>query len=198
MRILTVIAVAAGLAACGEGPDAPTVKAPGAATQGSSSLAVKPDAPVPTVPLVEPITAYGRDPIRIGMAQREALAALGLSVPPAGATERETCRIVSPQPNTDRVFVMLEEGRVTRISVSGASPIRTREGLGFGSTAAQVRMIYGAELREAPHPYVGGGLSLTWWASEGTAGLRFETDADGRVTAVHGGGPAIAYVEGCA
>lgn len=201
MRSVPSAALLLLLAACGDGGDLPTVRAPGSSEPAVPSAPPpghRPNAPVPPSPLTEPLTAYGRDPVRVGMDEREALAALGLTVPPATATERENCRVVSPEPNPQRLYVMLEDGRVARVSVYGDSAIRTREGLGVGSTAAQVRAIYGEDLQEAPHEYVAGGRDLTWWASQGSAGLRFETDASGRVTSMHGGGPAIAYSEGCA
>jgi hypothetical protein len=195
MRFALFVAFALGLAGCGEGPDRPSRSGAVASGDGSAPGA-RPNAPTPRLPATEPLTAYGRAPVRVGMDEREALASLGLT-PPSEDAETADCRIVRPD-GPAGLYVMLEHGRVVRVSVEGESAVRTREGLGIGSTEGQVRAIYADQLVVAPHEYVIGGKYLTWWADEGVAGLRFETDAQGRVTAMHGGGPAVAYSEGCA
>lgn len=196
----TTLLAAALVVGCGDPREGDRAVLPlpdvGGGEQSAPFGGARPNAPVPAVPAVEPLTAYGREPVRVGMDEREALAALGLEPPPAGGV-RERCRVVRPARGPAGLYVMIEDGRVARVSVEGEGPVKTREGLRVGSTAAQVRAIYGDQLTAAPHDYVRGGESLTWWADQGAAGLRFETDAQGRVTALHGGGPAIAYSEGC-
>ena len=97
-----------------------------------------------------------------------------------------------------------EEGRIARATIEDATttdPTTTDRGIGLGDTADDVRAAYDdIEIAESPHHYVEGGryLDLVDPADDGRM-LRFETDAEGAVTAVHGGSAdAVPLVEGCA
>jgi hypothetical protein len=106
---------------------------------------------------------------------------------------------------------MVENGRLTRISLIRDSAVKTDRGLGLGIPASAVRAAYGAALTAGPHKYVEAPAEyLTIWrGSKSTAkpdsyeddpnarGLLYETDATVKVTAIRAGGPSIQYVEGC-
>ena len=86
-----------------------------------------------------------------------------------------------------------------RITVSAKSDVRTAEGIGSGSSRAQVDGAFPG-FRESSHKYVEGGKYLTApGAEKGDVAVRFELDAAGKVTAMHiGTMPVLGYVEGCA
>lgn len=115
-----------------------------------------------------------------------------------GAQTSETCRLLS-SPKYPGVYAIAEGGKVRRITVSEKSDVRTAEGIGSGSTRAQVDGAFPG-LRETPHHYVEGGKYLTApGAEKGDVAVRFELDAAGKVTAMHTGTmPVLGYVEGCA
>jgi hypothetical protein len=114
-----------------------------------------------------------------------------------GAQTSDSCRLVS-SPKYAGVYAITEGGKVRRISVGERSNVRTIEGIGFGSTRAQVDNAFPG-FREEPHKYVEGGKYLTApGATKDNAGVRFELDAAGKVTAMHVGTmPVLGYIEGC-
>ena len=87
---------------------------------------------------------------------------------------------------------------MARVSAAEHSRLGTAEGVRVGQTEAQVRAAYGRRVVSEPHHYVEAPARyLTVWTVRDRRGLVFETDASRRVTAIHGGGPAIRYIEGC-
>ncbi|MGB7654789.1 MAG: hypothetical protein WBL74_04840 [Novosphingobium sp.] len=115
-----------------------------------------------------------------------------------GAQTSDTCRLVS-SPKYPGVYAIAEGGKVRRITVSEKSDVRTVEGIGFGSSRAQVDGAFPG-FRESQHKYVEGGKYLTApGAEKGNVAVRFELDASGKVTTMHVGTmPVLGYVEGCA
>ena len=92
---------------------------------------------------------------------------------------------------------MVVDGRVARIDVHTRS-IATLRGARVGDTIEVVERLYGDELEEQPHFYLGlPDLYLTVFSADRRTALRFETK-DGVVTSYYFGdaGPAQ-YVEGC-
>lgn len=182
----------------------------------TSSVAAQPSAdpppaaPVQSVPApadTAVLTAEGWDPLRIGMSRAEIEAALGADADPgsAGGPDPEACDQFRPTRAPQGMLVMVEDGRLTRISLMRDADIATDRGLRLGDGATKVRAAYGDSLVAAPHAYLSpkGGY-LTAWARGGedvrdpaARGIRYEIGADDRVTAIHAGGPAIQYVEGC-
>jgi hypothetical protein len=68
-----------------------------------------------------------------------------------------------------------------------------------GSTIDEVRKAYGAALVTEPHKYESPPAEyLTFWLKPEKRGVRFETDLNGKVEAIHAGTSSIQYVEGCA
>lgn len=164
----------------------------------SQSAAPPPATPQP----VQALTAEGWGPVRIGMTRAEVTAALG------PGPELEECTEYEPRRAPVGLLVMIEEGRLTRVSLVTGSAIRTDRGLALGDTATAVTAAYGAEAEASPHKYAPAPAGyITTWAKGATAaeyvedpaarGLRYEIDSAGKVVAIRAGGPSIQYVEGC-
>jgi hypothetical protein len=158
-----------------------------------------PPAPGPTDPVAPQLSAEGYGPVRIGMTVAEAQTAFGAELHPGGALEPETCETYAPLPDAghDGIRFMAQEGRITRISDHGTPNVRTAQGVGVGSTDAEIRAAYPNAI-EAPAKYdPPPAHSLTVWTVPDESGLRFEVSAEGVVTTVHAGGESIQLVEGC-
>lgn len=146
--------------------------------------------------------------LRIGMTVEEVTAALGANASPDGLGDPAECDEFRPARAPAGLFVMIEENRLTRISISNGSAIATPEGIRVGDAASAVTRAYGDRVHDSPHEYVGPqGRYLTIWTTgdtpapyvedEAARGIRYETDEDGNVRTIHAGGPSIQYVEGC-
>jgi len=193
--------------ACGSDPQ-PTPADRPASTAGESSAQSRPiSAATPAEPI---LTAEGFGPLRIGMKLADVVTTYGPDSDPdsVGGPEPETCDQFRPARAPEGLLVMIEDGRLTRISLLSGSDVKTDRGLHPGVSAARVRAAYGAQLRSEPHAYADPPAEyLTVWArgspgadgiaSEGSRGLRFEIGSDGNVATIHGGGESIQYVEGC-
>lgn len=172
------------LAACGPAPERPT------------------EAPVPTEASNAPfLWADGYGPVHIGMTIAEASTALSAQLVPDGTFgEPEACQTLHVDGATgeDPIRFMAQDGRITRISDYGAPDARTPEGLGIGSTDAEVRAAY-PNLIEQPAKYEAAPAhDLLVWTTPNTRGIRFEVNAGGVVTIVHAGDASILLAEGCA
>lgn len=147
------------------------------------------------------LTANGLGKLTIGMSRADLIAAVGGSN--AANAEPEACEQFHPARAPAGVLVMLEQGKLTRISLTRDATTRTDAGLGLGATAAAVKTAYGSKAVATPHKYVEPPAEyVTVWSTgtggPGSLGFVYEIGGDGKVTAIHAGGPAIQYVEGCA
>jgi hypothetical protein len=106
------------------------------------------------------------------------------------------------------MLLMVEAGRLTRISLIREAKVKTDRGLGLGVPAAAVRAAYGGKVGATPHKYVEAPAEyLTVWAKGGgpadqavpphSRGIQYVVDQTGKVATIHAGGPSILYVEGC-
>jgi hypothetical protein len=156
------------------------------------------------------LTPDGWGPLRIGMTRAEVEEAVGPPDADGGWLEPETCDEYRPARAPAGLYVMILEGRLARISVREPT-VATERGIAPGAPAEAVRRAYGDALSVSPHRYLAPeGEYLTAWndgrrvaASEyvedpAARGIRYEIDTDGLVEAIHGGGPSIQLVEGCA
>lgn len=198
-------ALAFALAACGGEAPAPA----GATTTTPTPSA---DATPPLSVSTEPtLTSTGWGPLTIGMTLEEVTAAAGPDSNPddVGGPEPEYCDQFRPANAPEGILVMIEEGKLTRISLIELSPLKTGKGLGIGDTAAAVKAAYGAAAQTGPHKYQdapaeyitvwdGGPRTESYVQDETARGLVYEIDGTGKVGAIHAGGPSIQYVEGCA
>jgi hypothetical protein len=100
------------------------------------------------------------------------------------------------------MLVMIEQGRLTRITLIRGSDVETAEGFGVGDSASVIKAAYGARAQVTPHKYLPAPAEyITIWRmpppSPEARGIVYETGSDALVTHVHAGGPSIQYVEGC-
>jgi hypothetical protein len=183
----------------------------------SQETQVTPTAPVDTPPPAtapvdaNALTANGWGPLRIGMTRAEVETALGPDANPnaVGGADPQACDQFRPQRAPENMLLMLEQGVLTRISLTRTSTLKTDRGLGIGDTAAAIKAAYGAAALTEPHKYqaapseyitawsVGAPTAAQPYVQDPSArGIRYEVGDQGTVTAVHAGGPSIQLVEG--
>jgi hypothetical protein len=202
-RIALLAASVLALAACGG-------ETPVAATPAPETPVA--EAPPPAVALAsDAITGQGWGPLRVGMTLDEVTAALGPDSNPdaVGGPDPEACDEFRPANAPEGILVMIEQGKLTRISLIEMSTLKSDKGLGLGDTAEAVKAAYGAAAQASPHKYQdapaeyitvwdGGPRTEPYVQDEAARGLVYEIDGTGKVGAIHAGGPSIQYVEGCA
>lgn len=192
----------------------PEVAATNAAGPPVAAAPVEPTptpAPAPAAIAPAPLTALGWGPLKIGMTAAQITAALGPDANPeaVGGPDTEACDQYRPARAPEGMLVMVEKGRLTRISLIRAAKVKTDRGLGLGVPAATVRAAYGAKVQSTPHKYGEPPQEyLTVWAVGGgpadrlvpatSRGIQYEVNGTGKVGSIHAGGPSILYVEGCA
>lgn len=178
------------LAACGQ----PAAKGPEPAAPAAAAPAA------PGAPAMPPLTPKGLGPLTIGMTDAQARAAVGPANIEAdtGTELSDSCTEIKLQGEYDGIYLMVEEGKLTRITATDDSPARTDKGVGLGARPADVMAAYpdakseGHKYEDAPAAY------MTVWTVPGKEGTVFEVNGQGVVGSIHAGGPSIQYVEGCA
>ena len=157
------------------------------------------------------VSEGGVGPVRVGMAAEVAEESMGADARLMPASPGSTCRYLDWTDRHPGVAYMSVDGRVVRLDVSGLDQVsggeateipaadlpRTAEGVGVGSTEAEVTAAYGARVRSEPHKYVHGGHTLVVTPADTASLLVFETDGT-RVTSLRAGlRPYAEWVEGC-
>ena len=142
--------------------------------------------------------------LRIGMTRAEVVAAAGEDANPdaVGGPDPDACDQFRPARTPRGLLVMLEEGILTRISLSEGTGIRTAAGIGVGDPAAAVMAAHGADAVTTPHKYQDAPARyIAVWRTPQPApdarGIVYEIGGDDRVMHIHAGGRSIEYVEGC-
>lgn len=170
-----------------------------------------PAAPPPAAPAADPniLTADGLGAARIGMSKADLVAAWGDRANPnlVGGAEPEVCDQFHPTRAPDGVNVMIQDGKLTRITLMRDAKIKTDRGFGLGDTAMAIKQAYGGSIFAQPHKYQDAPAEdLFAWAKGGSSayvtdpsarGVRYEIGSDGKVMMVHAGDPSIQLVEGC-
>ena len=205
-----ILAATLALTACTYEPQPPPAanNAEPVAAPSRPPAAAPSTAPAPATATA--LTAEGWEPLKIGMTRAEITAALGPDANPeaVGGPEPEACDQYRPARGPQGMLVMVEDGRLTRISLIRAAKVKTDRGLGLGVPATAVRAAYGAKVQSTPHKYGDPPQEyLTVWAKgggpadrlvpENSRGIQYEVNESGKVCAIHAGGPSILYVEGC-
>ena len=191
------------LAACG-GSETPAPTTPVAD-------ATAPETPAVATPAASSgaLTSQGWGPLKIGMTKDEVLTAVGDQRDPDAAGIPGDCLEYQPKNAPEFLWVMIEAGKLTRITIADMSKLKTDKGLGLGDSAEAVKEAYGAAAVATPHKYQdkpaeyitvwdGGPRKEPYVEDEAARGLVYEVDGTGKVGAIHAGGPSIQYVEGCA
>lgn len=190
---------------------------PDESAEGSSDLAEVSAPPIDELHLEgedadtisQQITPQGWGPLTIGMSVDEITAAAGPDANPeaVGSADPEACDQFRPANAPEGVLVMVEDGALTRISLTDNRQIRTDAGLTLGASSDEVRAAYN-EVEITPHKYEPSPAVYidAWQNVEGgdaaadnpdARGIRYVVGSDGFVDAIHAGGPSIRYVEGC-
>ena len=146
------------------------------------------------------LTPAGWGPVRIGMNRDQVSKALKTRLEGDAFDNEGSCMELFPESDELRgSYFMFLDGKLSRISVTDPSKIVTPRGIGVGATEADVRKAYDTGLQAEEHHYVGAPAEyLTYWLKPKASGVRFETDAQGKVSIIHAGGDSIELIEGCA
>lgn len=180
------------LAGCGSEPVADQ-------TDEAAGTAVQPDRRASAAPGPAPVAAEDAKTLTLegygGLKIGEPVPA-GSDWAARGAQVSDACLTITSS-GWPGAYAIVEENMVRRITVDDESSARLIEGIGPGSTEAQVRAAF-PTFRASPHKYVD--APAKYLTQPGIAPrLRFEIDADGKVSFVHiGMMPTLEYVEGCA
>lgn len=143
------------------------------------------------------LTPDGLGPVKIGMTQKQVVAAIGGTLEGEAIESDDIC--VEKESSALRgVAFMFEDGKLTRISLAEGTDITTPRGIGPGASAASVRKAYRG-IESEPNTYIEAPAEyLTFWTVRDKKGVRFELNEKRQVYVVHAGGASIQYVEGCA
>ncbi|HUD27699.1 MAG TPA: hypothetical protein VMQ93_02430 [Novosphingobium sp.] len=197
---LTAIAFLS-LAACSSGPEEPsaTASASLAADDAASEVASEgpssaPAEAAPAAPASKQVLGLeGLGDLRIGQPVPK-----GSSWAERGAQTSDACRVVS-SPDYPGAYAIVENGKVGRITLGQRSNVKLAEGIGVGASEADVKKWF-AGFREEAHKYEDAPAKYLTApnARPGESALRFEINAQGKVSLIHVGEmPTLAYVEGC-
>lgn len=158
----------------------------------------------------EVVSIGGLGPVRLEMTIQEAANAAQVSFTVAPLTQSAVCQYYLPEiydaekaartGSIDGIGLMVINDQVIRIDIWPGSPVKTRSGLGIGSTLEEVSEVYDGQIEVTPHPYTEGSyLTLTPDAAGSNLySLVFETDKEGQVTQFRVGQfPAVTWAEGC-
>lgn len=197
-RPFAMVPLMAIVAACS--PEMPESSSRAGAADTTSDVTTPPQHATPSATLLTP---DGWGPLRIGMSRAEVVAAAGEDANPdaVGGPNPEECDEFRPTSAPDGVLVMIENGVLTRVSVSRNRDISTPEGHRIGDPASAVLDSYGPRARVEPHKYWDAPAKYITVGRESSAadsrGLRYEIDPNEHVAHLRAGGPSIEYVEGC-
>ncbi|GAW39699.1 hypothetical protein SH203_00075 [Brevundimonas sp. SH203] len=194
------------LAACGR-DDRPAAQAP----TDAAPVAMTPAEQPPSAPAADPntLTSEGLGAARIGMSKADLIAAWGERANPksVGGAEPEVCDQFHPVRAPEGVNVMIQDGKLTRITLMRGARIKTDRGFGLGDTAMAIKQAYGGSIFVEPHKYQAApaedlfvwarGGSTNYVADPSARGVRYEIGMDGKVSMIHAGDPSIQLVEGC-
>ena len=98
-----------------------------------------------------------------GAASAGLIAAVGDTRTPDAAGIPGECREFQPQRAPDGVWVMIEEGKLTRITLSELSTVKTDKGFGLGDKPDAVKAAY-PDAKATPHKYQDKPAEyITWW-----------------------------------
>lgn len=178
------------LAGCGSEPAAEPEPAV-APVVAEPPAPAEPAAPAPTVASAQTLTLEGYGGLTIGKP-----VPTGSLWAARGAQISDGCTTLSA-PEWPGAYAIVEENVVRRITVNDKSKAKLLEGIGPGSTEAQVRKAFPSFVAE-PHKYVDAPAKYLTQPGNDPR-LMFEIDEEGKVSLVHVGMmPTLAYVEGCA
>jgi hypothetical protein len=145
---------------CGAGRVETYTMAPETVIQYPDNTA-RPRRSSPSVSYSDRVTFDGVGRLKVGLTPWEALKGLDELVLGDDGAE---CAMVTLQSAECGLSVMLRSGRIARVDVDQGS-YRTAEGIGIGSSEADLRRVYGAKLKSEPNHYIESGQDLRIEAS---------------------------------
>jgi len=142
------------------------------------------------------VSPDGFGPLRVGMTVEQGERALGGEMTIVEDVAYD-CKHATFKRLPDGVRIMVIDGKIlARVEVAKAG-VLTREGVGVGSTEAQVLARYRGKIRTKPHQYDPKGHYLAYFAEGSGRGIVFETDGKRVVMVRAGRRPEVEYIEGC-
>jgi hypothetical protein len=126
MRLWIGLLCASALSACSPAQNVEEKAAPAAASAAADSNV---------------LSAQGWGPLRIGMSRDDVASAVGASAPGGVDADPEACTEFHPARAPEGVWVMLEDGVLTRITLLAPATIQTAHGLGVGASAEAVNRL---------------------------------------------------------
>jgi hypothetical protein len=182
------------LAACGDDNVPP---APPPITPEEIPVTEAPPPPAPS-PAATALRVDGFGDVRIGMTLAEAEGVLSTTMQSDPPSEGSTCTYAFATQLPGMGF-MLEEGVIVRIDVLDDS-VKTPEGVGVGSSEADVLSIYGARATVLPDKYDPMGKNVeVAETNPRNPPLLYVFETDGTMVTDYRAGrvPQVQYVEGC-
>ena len=156
---------------------------------------------IPAMATAQRIGFDGIPPVRVGMTLRQAESALHAKLTMNSETDSDPsiCATFYVEGRDVPISYMFEHGRVTRAALGdeGAkSSIKTANGVGLGSTVAQIKRSYGRQGAWHPNTYTDEPV-FEIKSTDGRSAILFYTE-QGRVTRIDAGRlPSAEYIEGC-
>lgn len=143
------------------------------------------------------ISREGLGGIEVGMDEADAIKALG-PVAVSAPGQDLACHILTPKGGAG-LYVMVEQGVVTRITAALGANVVSDKGIRLGASEKDVYAAYPDVRSDGGFADEGQPWQELYYQPQGRdgLGLRFTLDREGRVSAIHAGGPAIEYREGC-
>jgi len=193
------------LAACSSQPEGANDTLPANVTLEVPATAPSPTPPSKASPIPEPNSTATPAPGKTLALEGLGDLRIGEPVPRGsnwgsrGAQIPGDCRTIS-SPDFPDTYAIVIGGKVRRITVGAGSDVKLIEGIGVGSSEADVKKTF-PSFRSEPHKYESNPAKyLTAPNGEsGSPALRFEIGQNGKVSAIHvGTSPVLQYVEGCA
>lgn len=209
--LLAQLLLLATLVSCRSDPPDSASAPPPAATTASRNhprLIAGSDTSAPAARSPQPdqthLTPDGWGPLQIGMSRAEVVSAVGEDENPdaAGGPDPERCDEFHPGKAPAGILVMIEDGVLTRVSVSRNPEIATPEGFSVGDSASRVIEAYGSRAEVDRHQYWPDPAKyITVWrdapSEPDRRGIRYEIDSAGIIVHIRAGARSIEFVEGC-
>ena len=189
----TLVPFVFAVAACSGADREPATRSGGTAQQATPRA---PQGPAPTAGWTVSPTGIGSVRTEMTLAQASRQLGTELSLPPAAAPR---CTYIQRIAGLDSVMLMIVDGRVARVDVTGGR-VATMEGARVGDTEAKIRSLYGGRLEAQPHKYVPAGHYLVVRPPErADSAYRLVFETDGHTVTRYRSGrlPEVMWVEGC-